>query len=480
MIKTVFKTSIIALFSITSLLGCSTMRSEYQQPELAIPENWAQSDSLANSSESERVERPDKWWTLFSDPELNRLVDQVLVVNSDLEKATLTLRKALLEAGINENNKIPKLSFSQDSSYAVDLDSNDSQQSFGTSLSLSYELDLWNRIDALADAGELAAKASYEDRERLAQDLIVTTSMLYWKIGYLNQRQALIQQNISDTKRVAQLTQNKFDVGATTRLEVVESKQALFNHQVQLSQLQQELSEAKNSISILLNQPLQDSGISIAQLPDEPIPNIEAGLPSDLLLRRPDVKASLYTLKSALANKDAVDSSYMPTFTLTGALNTSSSNLVELLQNPVAKLGSGIVLPFLQWNEMELKKSISEVDYQMAVVDYRDTIYQAFEEVANLLTAKEHFTYQDAVYQEQYANAQEIESIYKSRYDYGESDIIDWINVMESRRNVETSILENRFNQFVTQVKLYQSLGGGDIAPEDLASKDLASEDLAH
>jgi outer membrane protein TolC len=101
----------------------------------------------------------------------------------------------------------------------------------------------------------------------------------------------------------------------------------------------------------------------------------------------------------------------------------------------------------------------------MAVVDYRDTIYSAFEEVANLLSTKEHYRYQGSVYQAQYTNAQKIEAIYASKYQNGASDMIDWINAMESRRSIEFSVLQNRYNQFVTQVKLYQSLGGGDIVP---------------
>ncbi len=459
--KTMMRTFVTIVFCAVSLFGCSTMRSEYQQPELSIPESWGQ-DSLPTAS----TKKSYKWWTLFEDPQLNALVDKVMVSNSDLATATLVLRKALLEAGINENDKIPSLSFSQDSSYEYDLDSETSDTTFGSTLSLSYELDLWNRVDALADAGELAARASYESREETAQNLVVTTAMLYWKVGYLNQRLALVKQNIADTKRIESITATKYKSGATTRLEVLESTQNLFEQQVQLSELQQEMSETQNAISILLNQPLQDTGITIDRLSAKPIPDIKAGIPSDLLLRRSDVKASLYLLKSSLATKDAVDAGYWPTFTLTAALNTSSSSLLELLQNPVATLGSGIVLPFLEWNEMELKQSISEVDYQMAVVDYRDTLYKAFEEIANLLNTKEHYLYQGNVYSDQFINAQEIERIYASRYKYGESDMVDWINVMESRRSIESTLLENRYDQLVIQIKLYQSLGGSDVIPE--------------
>ena len=472
--KTSLRTALCMMLCAISLFGCSSMRSDYKQPELAIPGTWSQTSlqgvNIKPQSEDEPkkslTERPDKWWMLFEDSELNLLVDKVLLSNSDLAKATLSLKKARLEAGLSENGKIPTVNLSHGSSFEYDGDDNSSEISFDANLSLSYELDLWGRVGAVADSDEWTARASYEDRENTAQDLVVTTATLYWKIGYLNQMLALTKQNILGTERVAKLTKSKYDIGATTRLDVLESTKTLFAQQVQLSQLQQELAEAQNAISILLNQPLQDTGVTINQLPIAPIPDVGAGIPSDLLLRRPDIKLTLYALKASLASKDAVDASYMPKFELTSSLSTLSSDLFELLQNPVAKLGSTILLPFLEWDKMELNKNISELDYQMAVIVYKDTIYQAFEEVANLLTEKEHYFYQANVYKEQFINAQEIEAIYSSRYQNGASDIVDWINAMESRRSIESSVLENKYNQFVTQVKLYQSLGGGDIVPE--------------
>ncbi|MDG3088495.1 TolC family protein [Vibrio hannami] len=464
--KTRLKNPLALVLCSVSLFGCSTMRSDFEQPELAIPENWSQDRLQSQQTSATAVEQLDKWWELFDDPQLDDLIEQVLQSNSDPAKATLTLKKARLEAGLSENNKIPELGFSHTSSFEHDIDDNSSDTSFSSSLSLSYELDLWGRVDAAADADDWNAKASYEDRESTAQSLAVTAATLYWKLGYLNQMIALTEQNIEGTERVATLTRRKFDTGSATRLEVLESTQSLYGQRVQLSQLQQELSETKLSISMLLNQPLQESGFNIEQLSTLPVPDIAPGVPSELLLRRPDIKAALYALKSSLATTDSVNAGYMPTLTLTSSLSTSSSDLLELLENPIAKLGSGLVLPFLEWNEMELNKNISELDYQMAVINYRDTVYSAMEETANLLSAKQHYRYKGGIYKEQYTNAKEIEAIYSSRYQYGASDMIDWIIAMESRRSIESSFLENRYNQFVIQAKLYQSLGGSDIAPK--------------
>jgi len=464
-------TTLAAALCLVSLAGCSAMRSKFQQPELDIPQSWSQTPAQAQGGHTSALVQPEHWWTRFQDPALDSLIERVLASNSDLEKATLTLRKALLEAGVSENNQTPRLGFAQNSSRRYDLDEGSSESGYGAALSLSYELDLWQRLEALADASELAARASYEEREALAQDLVVTTATLYWKLGYLNQRLALIRDNLEDSERTAALIRLQYDNGANTRLEVAEAQQAVLDQQLQLSQMQQELSEAQNALTILLNLPLQETGVAIAQLPEPSIPDIAAGVPADLLLRRPDIRASLYQLQSTLAEKDAVAAGYLPTITLTGALNTSSSSLLELLQNPVATLGSGIVLPFLEWREMQLNKGISEVDYQLAVVDYRDTLYQAFEEVDNLLTAKGHYEHQEQVYGQQFSNAREIERIYRSRYSHGESDLIDWLSAAQSRRGIEASVLENRYNRFVVQARLYRALGGDDMAFKDQGAK---------
>jgi outer membrane protein TolC len=136
---------------------------------------------------------------------------------------------------------------------------------------------------------------------------------------------------------------------------------------------------------------------------------------------------------------------------------------LKLLDKTFLALGSGITLPFLKWKEMELNKNIASLDYQTAVIDYRDTLYQAFEEVANLLSAQHNNDIQGQILNAQLINAEEIERIYASKYRHGASDMIDWITAMESRRTKESSMLENKYNQLVNQATLYQSLGGSDV-----------------
>lgn len=151
---------------------------------------------------------------------------------------------------------------------------------------------------------------------------------------------------------------------------------------------------------------------------------------------------------------------------LTGSVGESTSELKELLRNPVGSLGAGLVLPFLQWNQMQINNDIAEIDYQTAVVNYRKTLYSAFEDVDNAISAKQQFAYQGDKLQQQYNAAVAVEAIYESQYRHGAIGIQDWINAQENRRAAEASLLENRYNQLTAQATLYQALGGSDIAPE--------------
>ncbi|MFT6925706.1 MAG: NodT family efflux transporter outer membrane factor (OMF) lipoprotein [Psychromonas sp.] len=446
------------LIPVVSLLFSCASPSEFTLPETSTPSSWQQAGADSAPSLLQ-----GQWWKKFNDPKLDSLISAVMQTNNDLALATLTLRKARLAAGLTEIDKLPTPAFSSAFSDQKNFNSGDTDVSHSVSLSLGYELDLWGRVSATADAAQWAAKASAKDRESTAQSLIVTTASLYWKIGYLKQRLALSLQNIKGIKQVVTLTQSKYTNGSAPRLEVLESTQSLYSQKVEYSQLQQQLTETQNALSILLNQPLQEALWSLDKLPETALPGVSAGIPADLLMRRPDVKSSLYALKSALASKDAVDAGYFPKISLTSSLGFSSSQLVELLKNPIGTLGADLALPFINWHEMKLNKKISAIDYQMTVVNYRETLYQAFSEVSNFLSARQQYQYQGDILTEQYTTAKEVEDIYAGKYNFGAINMVDWIDAMETRRNVEASVLENRYNQFVTLAKIYQSLGGADI-----------------
>ncbi|MDV5247668.1 efflux transporter outer membrane subunit [Shewanella xiamenensis] len=452
------KFSVIAI-SIALLSGCGAlMRSDFEPPALQVPEQWQHTQVNGQVS-------LDPWWQKFNQPELNQLISQVLSSNNDLTLATLTLQKARLQAGLARDDLYPQLSSNNTASVNKPLEGGSSSKTFQANLSVSYEVDLWGKVSANIDQAQWTALASLEDRESTAQSLVATTASLYWQIGYLHQRIELSNKSIEHSRQTLALTQRQYASGAVTELNVLESQRSLAGQEASHSQLLQQLAEAENALAILLNRAPGQVAVEIKQLPDGAVPEVGVGIPAELVGRRPDVKAALYQLRSALASKDATYASYFPSLSLTGSVGESTSELKELLRNPVGSLGAGLVLPFLQWNQIQINNDLADIDYQTAIVNYRKTLYSAFEDVDNAISAKQQYAYQGEKLELQFSAAAQAEAIYESQYRHGAIGIQNWIDAQENRRSAEAALLENRYNQLTAQATLYQALGGSDIAP---------------
>ncbi|MBY8126836.1 efflux transporter outer membrane subunit [Vibrio fluvialis] len=439
--------------------GC-VARSELPEQNVTVPEQWQTGQT---QSETQAI---SQWWTSFGDPQLNQWVEKVLATNSDLAIATLTLKQARLEAGLATSDTYPDVSASVSGERSKPLDGGDSSKSYQASLSVSYELDLWGKLSAAKDAAMWTALATQQEREATAQSLVATTAQLYWQIGYLNQRVELSNNDIKDAKETLALTQSQYRHGSVTRVNVLEAERTLAGLEATHRDYLQQRTEAVNAFAILFGQPPQDLATSIPALPDYAVPTIEAGVPADVLNRRPDVKQSLFELKSVLATKDNTDTNYFPSLTLTGALGGSSTELRKLLSDPIGTLGADLTLPFLNWNEMQLNRDIAQVKYESAIISYRKTLYAALQDVDNALSAKENYEFQAEKLQKQYDSAAEVARIYKSQYEYGAIDITTLLDAQENERSAKASLLENRYNQLVNIATVYQSLGGEDIVKD--------------
>ncbi|EPZ8236909.1 efflux transporter outer membrane subunit [Vibrio fluvialis] len=439
--------------------GC-VARSELPEQNVSVPEQWQTGQT---QSETQAI---SQWWTSFGDPQLNQWVEKVLATNSDLAIATLTLKQARLEAGLATSDTYPDVSASVSGERSKPLDGGDRSKSYQASLSVSYELDLWGKLSAAKDAAMWTALATQQEREATAQSLVATTAQLYWQIGYLNQRVELSNNDINDAKETLALTQSQYRHGSVTRVNVLEAERTLAGLEATHRDYLQQRTEAVNAFAILFDQPPQDLATSIPALPDYAVPTIEAGVPADVLNRRPDVKQSLFELKSVLATKDNTDTNYFPSLTLTGALGGSSTELRKLLSDPIGTLGADLTLPFLNWNEMQLNRDIAQVKYESAIISYRKTLYAALQDVDNALSAKENYEFQAEKLQKQYDSAAEVARIYKSQYEYGAIDITTLLDAQENERSAKASLLENRYNQLVNIATVYQSLGGEDIVKD--------------
>lgn len=457
-----------ALLLGSSLVGCAAVvKTPYEPPALQVPNNFQNSQALSRQIHADIL--TDQWWTLFRDPQLNNLVNEVLAANSDLAVAGINLQQARIQARQTQSQQGVRIGDAGlTTRRSFDLEDGDSSSSFGINYpGLSYELDLFGKLANQTEAARWEALASEEDLQATAQSLIGTTAQLYWQLAYLNERYSVVQQNLATAQRTYDLVNVQYRAGAVSGLDLTQAEQAIQSQQATLSQIAQQRVETRTALAVLLNIPVQQLSLQEPQrLPNIALPAIEAGLPASLLARRPDLRATELRLRRALANKDAIKASYYPSISLTGSLSTgvgSSTSLSDALKNPVATLGAGLSLPFLQWNDMKRDLQVNELEYEKAIIQYRQTIYQAFADVENALSNRTELTKQVALQQRNVELAERTERLTEVRYRNGAIALKNLLDAQETTRNARLALVQTRQNQYNAYVTLMQALGGSPL-----------------
>ncbi len=293
-----------ALLLSSSLVGCAAMvKTPYQAPSVQVPGSFQYDTTKTKTVSVEQYS--DRWWTLFRDAQLNQLVNNVLERNSDLAVAGITLKQARLKADLTANQQGLRTSSKVSTGHSFDLNSGD-DSSAGLSLSagVSYELDLFGKLARQTEASKWEALATEQDLQSTGQSLIATTAKLYWQLGYLNERYATAQQSLATSQKLYQLVQTQYKAGAVSGLDLTQAEQSVQSQKASLSQIEQQLVETRTAIAVLLHEPVQQLNIQEPQrLPRTALPAIGAGLPADILSRRPDFASSRASFKKGTSNQ---------------------------------------------------------------------------------------------------------------------------------------------------------------------------------
>ncbi|WP_288433160.1 efflux transporter outer membrane subunit [uncultured Acinetobacter sp.] len=451
------------LVASSTLVGCAAMvKTPYDAPAVQTPSSFQYDKTQVASNYANYA---DRWWTLFGDTQLNQLVDQVIAKNTDLAVAGITLRQARLKAGLAADQQGPRVNSSVSTSQNIDVNSGD-RSSNGLSLNagVSYELDLFGKLARQTEAAKWEALATAQDLQATAQTLIGTTTKLYWQLAYLNESLSTAQQSLATSEKLYSLVNTQYQAGAVSGLDLTQAEQSVQSQKANLSQIQQSLVETRTALAVLLHIPVQQLNIQEPQrLPQVNLPQIQAGLPASILSRRPDLRAAELRLRETLATKDATVASYYPSISLTGSLGSSSTSLTELIKNPVLALGANLSLPFLQYNDMKKNIAISQLDYEKAIIQYRQTLYQAFADVENALSARTELNQQVQFQQRNLELAEKAERLTDVRYRNGAIALKNVLDQQQTTRTARLSLVNTKQSQYNAYVTLMQALGGSPI-----------------
>lgn len=447
---------LIVLCPLVLLAGCSSLSSTYLRPVLPAGPRWS-TTAAAGAVQA----TADRWWLVFGDPDLDKLVGDVIGQNNDVLLAVARAYRARLEADVAANDLLPDLNGNFATGNNQPLAGEPAATSSSSaSISVSYELDLWGKLAAQRDSSSFEAQATVEDYEAARVATIGEAIKTYFRIAHANQSIAFAESRLAYFKQTQALVRTQMASGAVSDFELREVEQKLETQAARVSELKQVRLVQRNNLIELLNgapSPVPEP----QRLPSKKLPSIQAGLPADLLARRPDLRAAEARLRAMLKKTvDETRASFYPPISLTGTLGTSSPQLLAFISNPAATVGVNVALSFLNLKDMKLKVAISRAQYEEGVLNFRKTLLKAFSDVANALGARADCAERVRRLRNALSAAQEVERLTEARYRAGAITLRVWLDAQEHRRTAEIALADIRLEQLVNESLLYRALGG--------------------
>ena len=470
MVKPRFPLSVLA--AALALAGCS-LAPRYQRPAAPVPAAYPVTDTQAASAEKPAADVA--WRDFFGDARLQRLIQLALDNNRDLRVAGLNVERVRALYNIERTALIPSVNATGDASRTrtpADLASSgrittSSRYSVGGEIP-SYELDFFGRIASLRNE-VLQQYLATEEAQRSAQiSLISAVARQYLVLLATDERLALARQTFAAAGHSYELTQQTFTAGVASELDLRTSEAQRETYRAAVAALEQQHVQAENALALLLGAPLPDDLPPPGQLATESLlADLPAGLPSDLLTRRPDILAAEHTLQAANANIGVARAAFFPSVTLTAFGGTASAQLSGLF-----KSGSGawtfapsITLPIFAAGRNKAELNIAWIERRIEVANYEKAIQTAFREVADALAVRAFIDTQISAQQARVAAARSRYQLSNQRYESGIDSFLTVLLAQQDLFSAEQSLIDARLLRLSNLISLYAALGGGWSPP---------------
>ncbi len=467
----------LPLAALLGLGGC-TMAPRYVRPEPPVPAGWpsgpAYQAQQENRSARQVAEFP--WQEFFVDQQLQKLIGMALTNNRDLRIAALNIERSRAQYRIQRAELLPQLDATgagtlqrvPETISSTGQSEETHQYSVGLGVS-SYELDLSGRVQSLKDQALEQYLATEQARRTVQISLVAEVVTSYLNLAADRERLHLARETLTAQQATQQLMQRRFEVGASSELDLRQAQTRLDAARVDVARYTTLVAQDENALNLvvgtaapaeLLPQALSETLTAVQ--------DIAPGLPSEVLLRRPDVLAAENLLKGYNANIGAARAAFFPRITLTGSVGVGSDELSGLFTD-----GSGawafapkIVLPIFHGGSLWASLRVSEADRDIAVARYEKTIQTAFREVADALARRGTIDEQLAARQSLTGALATSHRLSRVRYEKGVDSYLAVLDAQRSLYGAQQELIATRLTRLLNLVTLYKVLGGGgEVAP---------------
>ncbi len=404
------------------------------------------------------------WWDLFQSPELNHLIDRALKGNPSLEAAQAALRGAEETAKASGGAFFPSVSGSASDNRNKSSGSGNPLTVYNTSVEISYAPDIFGATRRTVESAEAKAEAANFELEAVYLTLVSNVVSTAIKEASLRDQIAATKSIIAAQKKQLDLTRQQFAAGSVSRAAVLSQESNLASSEASLPALENSLAQARHMMSTLLGQfPSEDIGATFTltnlKLPE----NIPVSLPSQLVKQRPDIRASEALLKAANADIGIAMAAMLPQFSLTGSYGVSAARVADMFSPTTAVwgLGASLLQPLFQGGELLHKKRASVAAFDQAAAEYRATVLEAFQDVADSLKALE--TDAQALKSQlaaERAAAANLE-LTTQQFNAGAISNIDLLTAQTSYQQAKIALVQAKAARLADTAALFQALGGG-------------------
>ncbi|CAG9166561.1 Outer membrane protein OprM [Cupriavidus pampae] len=402
-----------------------------------------------------------RWWTTFNEPVLADLVERAMTRNVDLELAVARVEEARAAASVALAQTAPQVTIGINGGKArtVVLGKGVTAWAGQPQVNIAYDLDLFGRLASANDAARATLLASAAGRDAVALAVASTTAIAYFALRGLDARLEIARATLVARADALRFAQRRADAGYTSRLELQQAQAEYEAARQLVPSAELAVSHAENALSVLLG----DVPGSIARgkvLEDLDVPRIPAGLPSDLLRRRPDVAAAEAMLVASDSTLDAARAAMLPNVALTGSLGVALSTAFV---NPVSlfSLGGTILSPLLDGGRLRAQSEVAAARRDQAAFAYRKVALTAFREVEDNLVSLDRLAEEEVAQRHQVDALREALRLASNRYREGYSPYLDQIDAQRGLLAAQLVAVQIQSDRLTTAIALYQALGGG-------------------
>ena len=458
-------------FSVLSMLlftGC-TVGPKYRRPAAEVPATYKEVGDWKPAQPNDQS-LSGSWWEMFQDRQLNALESQVNVSNQNLKAAEAQYTQARALVRYNRANYFPSIGGGAgatrnkiSNNRPPNLSTNGATYNdFQIPFELSYEVDVWGRVRHTVESYREQAQASAADLATVNLSMHAQLALDYFQARTLDAEERLLTSTVTQYQQALELIDNRYAGGLASDLEVQQARTQLETTRAQAIDVGVARAQYEHAVAVLIGKP--PANVSLAALPlTTPPPSIPAGLPSELLERRPDIAAAERRMASANAQIGVAKAAYYPTISLGATGGFESGVITTLISGPSAlwSVGGSAVAPIFDGGRRRANMDQAIAAYYQTIANYRETVLTGFQQVEDNVAALRILEHEAQVQDQAVAAAQKYLELANTRYKGGVTSYLEVTTAQTAALSDEVTAVNILGRRMVSAVTLVQALGGG-------------------